>query len=299
MSSPSSSHQWFSPGRVWALTQNTFLELVRMRVFYFFLLFALLVIGSSIFTVQFSFQDQFQVLKDVSLGAISIFSWLLGMFCTALLLPRDLEDRTLYTILAKPVPRFEYLLGKLLGVFLLLAAAIGVMGVLFFGVLALREQQVLAELAREASKQATPAEDLAKQIAEVKAAAFQWNLLPGLGVIYLKAALCSALTLLISTFATSTVFTVLVSVVIYLIGHVQGIARDYWMRGGEASWVVKVCLALVALIFPDLQLFNVVDEIAVGTAVPAGVFGEIAVLGLLYTAVYALLAQWVFSSKEL
>ena len=60
------------------------------------------------------------LLKDVSLGSMSIFTWLLGVLSTAMLLPKDIEDRTLYTILAKPVPRFEYLLGKLLGVFVLL-----------------------------------------------------------------------------------------------------------------------------------------------------------------------------------
>jgi hypothetical protein len=292
-------HRWFSGLRVAALAHNTFLELVRMRVFYFLLLFALLVIGSSLFTVQFSFQDQFQVLKDVSLGAISIFSWLLGLLCTALLLPRDVEDRTLYTILAKPVSRFEYLLGKMLGVIGLLGVAMGVMGALFLAVLAIREQQVLAEIAREAARQATSPEDLAKQIADVRAAAFQWNLLPGLAVIYVKAVLCAMFTLLISTFATSTLFTVLVSVVVYLIGHVQGLAREYWLRGGDASWVLKGALALVALVFPDLQLFNVVDEIAVGTPVPLALFGQIAGFGVLYTLIYGLLAQVVFSSKEL
>ncbi len=292
------AHRLFSAHRVAALAQNTLLELVRMRVFYFLLLFAMLVIGSSLFTVQFSFQDQFQVLKDVSLGAISIFSWLLGLLCTALLLPQDLEDRTLYTILAKPVPRFEYLLGKIAGVFLLLAIAVTAMALLFLGVLALREQQVLMEISREAAR-GMPAVEAAKMAADVKAAAFQWNLLPGIAVIYLKAVLCASFTLLISTFASSTVFTVLVSVVVYLIGHVQGIAREYWLRGGDASWLLKVALALVALVFPDLQLFNVVDEIAVGTVVPALLFWQIAGFGLLYTLVYGLLAQLIFASKEL
>src|SRR3712207_5533845 len=113
-------HKVFSLARVGAIASNTLLELVRLKVFYFMLLFGLLLIGSSLFMVNFSFQQQFQVLKDVSLGAMSIFSWLLGVLATAMLLPKDIEDRTLYTILAKPVPRFEYLLGKLLGVLALI-----------------------------------------------------------------------------------------------------------------------------------------------------------------------------------
>src|SRR5438876_8802832 len=113
-------HVWFSPARIAAIAGNTLLELIRLKVFYFLLIFALLLIGSSAFMVRFTFQEQFQVLKDVSLGSMSIFTWLLSVLATAMLLPKDIEDRTLYTILAKPVPRLEYLLGKLIGVLLLL-----------------------------------------------------------------------------------------------------------------------------------------------------------------------------------
>lgn len=296
MNFPSSSRQlaFLFNQRVWAIGQNTFLELVRQKVFYFLLLFGFLVIGSSLFTVEFSFQSPLQVLKDVGLGAMSVFSWMLGLLCTAMLLPRDLEDRTLYTILAKPVPRFEYLSGKLLGVFLMLGLSLVLMGGLFAGVLAIREQQELAEIAR-----ITPAEELEAALAAVRASAFQWNLLQGMVLIFIKAALCATLTLLLSTFATSNVFTVLISVVVYLIGHIQGIARDYWLRVGEASGLARTGVAIVALVFPDLQLFNVVDEIAVGTPIPMELFWQITGFGLLYMLVYFLVAQVVFASKEL
>jgi hypothetical protein len=270
------------------------LELVRQKVFYFLLLFGFLVIGSSLFTVELSFQNPLQVLKDVGLGAMSVFSWLLGLLCTAMLLPKDIEDRTLYTILAKPVPRFEYLTGKLLGVFFLLALALLLMGGLFAGVLAVREQQELVEVAR-----ITAPEELEAAQAAVRAAAFQWNLLQGMVLIYIKAALCATMTLLLSTFATSNVFTVLISVVVYLIGHIQGVARDYWLRAAEASGAARVGVALVALLFPDLQLFNVVDEIAVGTRIPMELFWQVTGFGLLYILVYFLVAQVVFASKEL
>jgi ABC-type Na+ efflux pump permease subunit len=287
-------HRLFSWLRVWALAHNTLLELIRLKVFYFLLLFAFLVIGSSIFTVKFSFQNPIQILKDVGLGAMSIFSWLLGLLCTANLIPKDLEDRTLYTILAKPVPRFEYILGKLLGVFGMLTIAILLMSALFAGVLGLREQQELAELAAN-----TPQEQLAAAMAEVRASAFQANLVPGIVLILIKALLCSTLTLLLSTFATSSVFTMLTSVIIYLIGHVQGVAREAWLSGGDVSPLLKVLSAGVALVFPDLQLFNVVDEIAVGTLLPAALFWQVAGFGALYTLVYFLLAQIVFATREL
>src|SRR3954470_3030611 len=133
-------HKIFSVARVWAIASNTLLELIRLKVFYFLLLFGLIVIGSSLFLVKLSFQEQFQAMKDFSLGAMQIFSWLLAVLATAMLLPKDLEDRTLYTILAKPVPRSEYLFGKLLGVVFLLAVSIALMSSLFLVMLYFREQ---------------------------------------------------------------------------------------------------------------------------------------------------------------
>src|SRR5438552_18523043 len=125
----------FSFRRINAMTVNTLTELTRLKVFYVLLIFALLLIGSSMFMAQFTFQQEFQILKDVSFGAMSTFTSLLAIVATAQLIPRDLEERTIYTILAKPVPRYEYLLGKLFGVLLLLALSIVAMSVLFLGLL--------------------------------------------------------------------------------------------------------------------------------------------------------------------
>ena len=141
----SSGHRAFSFGRIAAITANTFTELTRLRALYVLLFFALLLIGNSIFMAQLTFQEEFQVLKDIALGSMSIFTSLLAVIATARLLPQDLEARTLYTILAKPVPRLEYLLGKLAGVLLLLAVNVIIMSALFFIVLKVREQTVSAK----------------------------------------------------------------------------------------------------------------------------------------------------------
>src|SRR5712664_2612701 len=151
-------HRPFSVSRILAITFNTLTELTRLRVFYVLLVFGLLLIGSSIFMAQFSFQQEFQILKDISLGAISIFTSLLAIVATARLIPQDIEDRTVYTVLAKPVPRFEYLLGKLFGVLLLLAISVAVMSALFVVVLYVRERTVLNETLRQMSR--APGEQL-------------------------------------------------------------------------------------------------------------------------------------------
>jgi ABC-type Na+ efflux pump permease subunit len=291
------AHRAFSPGRVAAITGNTFIGLTRLRIFYVLLLFALLLIGSSAFMAQMTFQQEFQVLKDIGLGAMSLFVSLLAVVATARLLPQEIEERTAYTVLAKPVSRFEYLAGKLLGVLLLLALALLAMGVLFMIVLLLREQSVLDETARQMS--AAPAEQREEALRLIRLTGFNPDLFAGIAVIYVKGCLLSALTLFISTFATSTVFTTIVMAFVYFIGHIQGIAREHWLQTNAGTWLTKGFLALVTLVFPDLQLFNLTDDIVAGTPIPLSLLNRTIAMGLFYTAVYLALAWASFFRKEL
>ena len=282
---------------VWAIGRNTLTDRVRQKVFYFLLIFGLLVIGNSAFIAKLSFQEQFQMLKDISLGAMSVFSSLLAILATANFLPKDMEDRTIYTILAKPVPRHCYLLGKLCGILALLAIAILLMSGLFLGVLWLGESAALAET-RAQFASASP-EDLALAIKEVTASTFNANLLPGILVIFIKAALLASLTLFISTFATSSIFTILMAVALYFIGHLQATAREYWLSGVDVDWWSRLLTAIVALLFPDLQAFNLTDDIIAGTAISLKLFLGTAALGGIYIAVYFALSAFVFSGREL
>ena len=290
-------HRVFSIARVFAITANTLTELTRLKVFYVLLVFALLLIGSSIFMTQFTFQQEFQILKDVSLGAMSIFTSLLAIVATARLIPQDIEDRTVYTILAKPVPRFEYVLGKIAGVLLLLAISTLVMGAAFFLVLYAREQIVLHITMRQMSM--APREQLDDALRAIRSSALNIDIFPGIVIIYLKACLLAALTLFVSTFATTNIFTIVVMVFVYFIGHLQATAREYWLQEHGSGLVTRVFLAVVALLFPDLQAFNLVDDIVAGTAISLGLFLKTGVLGIFYTTIYTLLAAFVFYGKEL
>lgn len=287
-------HRAFSLGRVGALASNTILELVRLKIFYILMIFAFALILFSLVLLKQTFQEQFQILKDASLGAMSIFTWLLAVLSTAMLLPKDIEDRTLYTILAKPVPRFEYLLGKLLGVMALIFLATLLMSAMFAAVLYFWQGVVLRETAAN-----TAPEDRTHALAAVRAAAFNANLIPGILVIYVKAVVCATITLLISTFSSSWIFTVFMATAVTLIGHVQAAARAFWLGEQATNIAAKVFAVLVALLFPDLQVFTLVDDIAIGTAVPTLLFVKAFGLGSTYIVVYFFVAYLSFSMKEL
>jgi ABC-type Na+ efflux pump permease subunit len=290
-------HRFFSFRRLAAITGNTFTGLTRLKIFYVLLLFALLLIGGSVFMAQMTFQQEFQVLKDIALGAMSLFTSLLAIIGTARLLPQEIEERTAYTVLAKPVSRFEYLAGKLLGVLLLLALSLVAMSALFFLVLIFREQSVLNETARQMSN--APPDQSAEALRLVRSSAFNVNLFAGIAVIYAKGCLLAALTLFVSTFATSTIFTTIVMAFVYFIGHLQPIAREYWLQTNSVGWFTKSFLATVALIFPDLQLFNLIDDVVAGNAVPMALLLKTLGMGLFYTSFYLALAWAVFFRKEL
>jgi ABC-type transport system involved in multi-copper enzyme maturation permease subunit len=289
-------HKVFSLSRVWAIASNTLLELVRLKVFYFLLIFALVVIGV-LFLYRDIFQDEFQSLKDGSLGAMSIFIMLLSILPTAMLLPKDLEDRTLYTILAKPVPRFEYLLGKFLGVLLLLFIAVSMMSLVFLTVLYARMQLAIGEVMHANHGHMNP--EVIAEIATIHHAAFSQSLLPGIIMVYIKGVVGASVTLLISTFASSMIFTIIMSFVIHIIGHIQSVARDAVIDQQGVTHLTKIFYTLLALIIPDLSAFSLVDEMVTGAAIPFDLFAKTAALGGIYVGVYFLIAYFIFMGKEL
>ncbi|MEZ5304839.1 MAG: hypothetical protein R3F11_29950 [Verrucomicrobiales bacterium] len=297
--SPSRTHAIFSPTRIWALARVTFTQLVRMKVFYFMLIFCAVVIGATFIFLEYSFEEELKLIKDVSLGAMQLFATIFAIVGTALLLPRDLEDRTLYTILCKPVPRLEYLLGKLLGVLLLIAISLVLMDVLFTAVLFAKQSAIAARTEEALALKGASELEIARTLEIIAKQGVTWNLLNGVAAIFMKSCVAAAVALMVSTFASSTLFTIIVSFVVYFVGHIQALARDFWLGGMITDTVERLIAVVVSLLFPDFQLFNIVDGVVAGEPVPLLTMAKLAGLTLVYLAVYNFAAFFVFADKEL
>ncbi|MEO6742264.1 MAG: ABC transporter permease subunit [Chthoniobacteraceae bacterium] len=292
-----SAHKLFSFRRTAAIAVNTFRDLVRQKVFYFMLVFALILIGTSLGVASLSFQGQLQTVMDVCLGAMSVFTMLLAVLSTAMLLPKDMEDRTLYTILAKPVSRFEYLAGKLAGVTTILLVATLLMTAAFCLVLHFWQGREIENILLT-----EPAERAPAAIAALKAGTFTPTVFGAIGVIFLRSVVCATLTLMLSCFATSWLFTVIVAFMMIIAGHLVPIARSAWLGplgSADVPFHFAILLRLITVFVPDMQLFNVVDDIAGGVAVPGEIFLRIAGLGAGYIAVYLLVGYLFFAWREL
>ena len=298
-SSLNSGFKVFSLSRVLAIALNTFTQLVRMKVFYFLLIFSVLIIGANLLFLNFTFEQELKILQDVSFGAMTLFASIFSIVGTALLIPKDIEDRTLYTILTKPVPRFEYLIGKLLGILFLVAVSLVLMSILFFAVLYMRQHGILAEETNQFRGQPTP-EQLYSLKESIFSQGLRLELINGVIAVFLKASVAAAIALVVSTFASSTLFTIIVSLVIYFIGHAQSMALDYYFPEGDMHGALQRFIAgIVAIIFPNLQMFNVVDGIVSGQSVPVNVMFRLTGLTGLYLCIYSFVSWILFAKKEL
>lgn len=114
--------------RIYAITLNTFREAVRDRVLYAMLGFACAVLVFSLAIAELSLHDQLRVVTDVGLASISLFSVIIAIFLGSSLLYKEIERKTLYVILPKPIRRAEFLLGKYFGIVITAVVFIALMG---------------------------------------------------------------------------------------------------------------------------------------------------------------------------
>jgi ABC-type transport system involved in multi-copper enzyme maturation permease subunit len=114
--------------RVWAIARNTFREAVRNKILYSLLFFAVLIILSALALGQLSLHEEVRMTRDVGLFGIDLFGVVIAIFVGVNLLYKELDLKTVYTILPKPLRRWEFVLGKWLGMLLTLAVQMAVMG---------------------------------------------------------------------------------------------------------------------------------------------------------------------------
>lgn len=312
-----------SPGRVWTIAVNTLTEMTRQKIFYFMIAFALLMIGSASFFSIFSFGEeaeyitQLKFIKDTGLGAISVFGSIIAIVATAQLLPAELENRTIYTILAKPVHRIEFLLGKYVGAALLLVISVFLMGLLFLGVVYLKDQNLARNTYHEtvvATQKAvandpsfTPQEkqtaiakaekSAAQAVAEIHKTAGYHDIVKALVTVLCKLLLIAALTLFLSTFATSMVFTVVMSAMLYFCGHLVPVAQQFYSR--TDALLGKLMALLVNWVVPNLAAFDVADDLFTGQPLPWLKVLKIVCYGAFYLLVTLSLAHLIFREREI
>ncbi len=255
--------------RVGVVALNTFREAVRDRVLYNLVFFALLMMIAAIAVGQISIGIEQTVIVTLGLTAISVIGLLISVFIGVALVSKEMDKRTLYALLAKPVRRWEFLLGKFAGLVLTLAVNTAAMA------LGLLLVMIYVKHTLERSDSAV---------------------LVAVYFILLKLALVVALALMFSCF-TTPLLAILFTVGLYIVGlYVQELRN---LPVNVMSHAMAAFTKWLSYLLPNFENFNVMAMAAHGKAIP----GAFILQNTLYTVVYCTIvltaAAAVFSRRNL
>ena len=295
-----------SPRRVLAIAGVTLTQLIRMRLFLVLGIFALGILVLQFLPfhgqvgIEFAGAGQLELIKNVCLGAMSLFGIIFSVAATALLIPRDAEDRILYTILCKPVPRFDYLLGKALGVLGLLLLMLLVMDGLMCLILWLRHASLQAEFIALMQENGYTQADMVAPLQQLAEAGCTWNLQRGIAAMALGWCVLTSMTLLISCFTSGTIVSMVIGLGLYFVGMFQGQFLEALMAsvGQGVSPTMQNINLIIGVLLPNFGLFTVGDATASGVPLGWGMLGSLALVAGAYALFHLLLATWLFSRKE-
>ncbi len=275
-----------STSRMQTIAANTFLEAVRQRFFNTVLTIAVaLVLGAGFFQ-QFNFgASELKFVTDFGFGAIFFFGAILAITAMTQLFFSEIENRTALTLLAKPVYRLEFLVGKFLGAHCLIGVFCLLISTVLWGVLYWREGALMASFPDSFPDGRTLA------YGEVFLFGFvQW----------LKFGIIAAIALFIASFSNTNLYTVVVSFFVLVICQLQYIARDAY--ADIANPMLAALVWFLSLLFPNFQIFNLGDRMVVPGSEPAltaATYGGILCFSLIYTVLFLLLALVNFRRKEI
>jgi ABC-type transport system involved in multi-copper enzyme maturation permease subunit len=248
---------------------NTFREAVRDRVLYNLIFFALVMIAAAILVGQISIGIEETVIASLGLSAISFIGLLIAIFIGVGLVYKEMDKRTLYALLAKPVRRWEFLLGKFGGLVLTLVVNTAAMAAgLFLALLYVKHS-----LERSDSV-----------------------LLVAVYFIALKLALVVALALLFSS-ATAPLLSILYTAGLYIAG--QFIQEMRTLHSNHLNPAVATVMRWLSYILPNFSNFDVIGEAAHGRAIPSKLILQNTEYTALYCAILLLAAAAIFARRDL
>lgn len=252
--------------RIGFISLNTFRETVRDKVLYNLVLFALLMIASSYILGQISVYQEVKIIKDLGLASIAVFGSVIAVFIGIGLVSKEMDKRTLYSLLPKPITRADFILGKYFGLCLTLAVNVAIMTV---GLYAL-----LFAMTRS----------------------FEPALFKAIYLIYCELMVLTALALLFSTF-TSSILSGVLTGFLYVIGHFSVDLKNMDTIV-ESAWLPTVTQAIYYVV-PNLRNFDVKSRVVAGDPVPMSMLGYSTAYCAVYVAILLIVAAVVFQRRNL
>jgi ABC-type transport system involved in multi-copper enzyme maturation permease subunit len=258
---------------------NVFKESVRDKVLYNLVLFALLLIAASYLLGQLTAGQEIKIIKDLGLSATSVFGLFIAVFIGIGLVWKEVERRSIYSLLAKPIRRHELIVGKYVGLLLTLAVNLSVMSIALYAVLA-------------SMMWTNPT---AVKAATIEAPVMDPNLLKAFLLIFVQLMIVTAVALFFSTFSTPMLSAAL-TFGLYVIGHFNADLRHF--ENVVSSRAAIVLARVLFYVFPNLAPLDITAQVVHGQAVPFGYMAVTIGYGLLYSAALIVGATVVFARRD-
>ena len=257
---------------------NVFKESVRDKVLYNLVVFAVLLMSASYLIGELTAGQDVKIIKDLGLASISVFGLAIAVFIGIGLVWKEVERRSIYALLSKPMRRQEFLLGKYCGLVLTLVINVAVMTAAYYAVLAY--MQAISPPNLRASWPA-PATDPA--------------LLKAIALIMLELMLVTAIAVLFSTFS-SPFLSAMLTAGVWVIGHFNQDLRDY---GATIPSPLAAAIARgVYYVVPNFSAFDIKLQVVHAQAVPFSYIGLTALCGFTYIAFVLVGAVIIFSRRD-
>lgn len=254
---------------VFAIASNTVREALRERLMYNLVVFALVLIGGSLTISMLTLGEQFRIVADVATGSAQLFGTLIAVFLGVALLSRELDRRTCYAVLARPVSRGGFIVGKYLGLVATLALNVAIMALATAGMLFLYTGS-------------------GRFLGTGFFGAFALMLVQ-LGV-------CAAFAILFASFTTSTLATIFTASAV-VAGHVFSEVRSFWLTSSEVH--LKGLVRVLDVLLPNMGLLDGKEALTYGDPIGIGSIALRAGYGLAYAAVIVTIASIVFSKRDI
>jgi ABC-type transport system involved in multi-copper enzyme maturation permease subunit len=261
-----------------AIAVNVFRESVRDKVLYNLVLFAILLIGASLLIGELTAGQDVKIIKDLGLSATSVFGLFIAVFIGIGLVSKEVERRSIYSLLAKPIDRSQLVVGKYIGLALTLIVNIGVMAIAQYVVLAYMGWRAPAAVAK--AWDAPPLDP---------------KLLVAIGLILVELMLVTAIAIFFSTFSTP-ILSAALTFGLFVVGHFSADLRNF-QDAVESPAAGRVAAALY-WVLPNLAQFDVKAQVVHGQSVPAGYVAVAIAYAAAYIGLLLTISVIVFSRRD-
>ncbi|HVC18449.1 MAG TPA: ABC transporter permease [Vicinamibacterales bacterium] len=263
---------------VGTIAVSVFRESVRDKVLYNLVFFALLLISASYLIGQLTAGQDVKIIKDLGLAAMLLFGLFIAVFIGIGLVSKEVERRSIYSLLAKPIRRHEFIAGKYAGLVLTLAVNVAVMAVALYLVLAC---MAVTEPAAVRAAWEAPAVDPA--------------MLEAILLIFVELMLVTALALFFSTFS-SPILSASFTVGLVIAGQFDSDLKHF--RAIVHSRVVADLTRALYYVLPNMAAFDVKAQVVHGLPVTAGYLAVTTAYGVSYVAAVVLAAMVIFARRD-